>query len=105
MNQAGKRARSLLNCISVTDDIEINEQNKPIATGLLYVQPEFDAFSTLVRGEMRISNPRGLTNVVSTARKMLQKSIFTQRNGVETSVGNLKGKGSTVAKMCCLVQP
>ena len=57
-NQAGKRARSLFNCISVTDDIEINEQNKPIATGLLYVQPEFDAFSTLVRGEMRISNPR-----------------------------------------------
>ena len=33
-----------------------------------------------------------------------QKSIFTQRNGVETSVQNLKGKGSTVAKMCCLVQ-
>ena len=58
-NQAGKRARSLFNCISVTDDIEINEQNKSIATGLLYVQAEFDAFSTLVRGEMRNSNPRG----------------------------------------------
>ena len=58
-NQTGKRARSLFDCISVTDDIEINEQNKQVATGLLYVQPEFDAFSTLVRGEMRISNPRG----------------------------------------------
>ena len=41
------------------DDIEINEENKTIARGLLYVQPEFDAFLTLVRGEMRISNPRG----------------------------------------------
>ena len=34
-------------CISVTDDVEINEQIKSIATGLLYVQPEFDTFSTL----------------------------------------------------------
>ena len=69
------------------------------------MQPEFDAFSTLVRGEMWISNPRGLTIVVSTARKMCrsQKSIFTQRNGVGTSVRDLKRKGSTVAKMCCLV--
>ena len=58
-NQAGKFACSLLNCISGTDDSETNEQNKSIATGLLYVQPEFDAFSTLVLGEMRISNPRG----------------------------------------------
>ena len=75
-------------------------------TELLYVQPELDAFSTLVRGEMRISNPRGLTIVVSTARKMCrsQRSIFAQRNDVGTSVRNLKGKRSTVAKMCCLVQ-
>ena len=48
----------------------------------------------------------GLTIVVSTTRKICrsQKSIFTQRNGVGTSVQNFKGKGSTVAKMCCLVQ-
>ena len=58
-NQAGKCACSLLNCISVTDDSETNEQNKSIATGLLYAYSEFDAFSTLVRGEIRISNPRG----------------------------------------------
>ena len=42
--QAGKRAHSLFNCISVTDDIEINEQNKSIATGLLYAHSEFDVF-------------------------------------------------------------
>ena len=53
-NQAGKHARSLFNCISVTGDMEINEQNNPIATGLLYVQPEFDAFSIVVRGEIII---------------------------------------------------
>ena len=58
-NQAGKCACSLLNCISVTDDSETNEQNKSIATGLLYVHSEFDTFLTLVRREMWISNPRG----------------------------------------------
>ena len=58
-NQAGKCAYSLLNCISVTDDSETNEQNKSIATGLLYAHFEFDTFSTLVPGEMGISNPRG----------------------------------------------
>ena len=58
-NEAGKCACSLLNCISVTDDSETNEQNKSIATGLLYAHSEFDAFLTLVRGKMGISNPRG----------------------------------------------
>ena len=58
-NQAGKCDCSLLNCISVTDDSETNEQNKSIATGFLYAHSEFDTFSTLVREEMWISNPRG----------------------------------------------
>ena len=30
-------SRSLFDCISVTDDIKINEQNHPIAKGPLYV--------------------------------------------------------------------
>ena len=42
-NQAGKRANSLFNCISVTDDIKINEQKISIAKGPLYVQTEFGA--------------------------------------------------------------
>ena len=33
----GKRARSLLNCISVTDGIKINEQKKSIGIGPLYL--------------------------------------------------------------------
>ena len=51
-NQAGKHARSLLNCIPVTDDTGTNEQDKSIAIGLLYAHSEFDAFSTFVHGEM-----------------------------------------------------
>ena len=42
-NRAGKRARSLFNCISVTDGININEQNKSIDIGPLYLQTEFEA--------------------------------------------------------------
>ena len=36
-NRAGKSTRSLFNCISVTDDTKINEQNNPIAKGPLNV--------------------------------------------------------------------
>ena len=39
----GKRARSLFNCISVTDGIKINEQNKSIGIGPLYLHTEFEA--------------------------------------------------------------
>ena len=59
VNQAGKFARSLFNCISVTDDIQINEQNKSIGIGLLYVHPEFDTFSKLLREELGNSNLLG----------------------------------------------
>ena len=39
-----------------------------------------------------------------TEKVQFTKIDFTQRNGVGTSVRNLKGKRSTVAKICCLVQ-
>ena len=42
-NRAGKCARSLFNCISVTDGIKINEQIKSIGIGPLYLQTEFEA--------------------------------------------------------------
>ena len=44
-NQAGKRARSLFNCISVMDGIKINEQNKSIGIGPLHLQTKFEAIS------------------------------------------------------------
>ena len=42
-NRARKWARSLFNCISVTDGIKINEQNKSIGIEPLYLQTEFEA--------------------------------------------------------------
>ena len=44
-NQAGKRASSLFNCISVTDGIKNNEQNKSIGIGPLHLQTEFEVIS------------------------------------------------------------
>ena len=43
-NQAGKRARSLFNCISVTDGIKINEQNKSIGIDLSTYIPNLKRF-------------------------------------------------------------
>ena len=55
-NQAGKRARSLFNCISVTDG---NEQNKSIGIGPLYLHTEFEAISLLLQKVMAGLNPVG----------------------------------------------
>ena len=41
--RAGKSARSLFNCISVTDGIKISEQYKSIGIGPLYLQTKFEA--------------------------------------------------------------
>ena len=40
VNRAEKSGRTLFNCISVTDGIKINEQNKSICIGPLYLQTE-----------------------------------------------------------------
>ena len=58
-NQAGKRARTLFNCISVTDGIKINEHNKSIGIGPLYLHTEFEAISLLLQKVMAGLNPVG----------------------------------------------
>ena len=59
MNQAGKRVRSLFICISVTDGIKINEQNKSIGIGPLHLQTEFEVISLLLQKVMSGLNPMG----------------------------------------------
>ena len=58
-NQAGNRARSLFNCISVTDGIKINEQSKSIGKGPLYIRTEFEAISLFLQNVMAGLNPVG----------------------------------------------
>ena len=52
--RAGKSActYSLFNYISVTDGIKINEQNKSIDIGPLYLQTEFEAIRLLLQKVM-----------------------------------------------------
>ena len=42
-DSSGKLVPTLRRCISVTDDIKINEQNKSIGIRPLYLQTEFEA--------------------------------------------------------------
>ena len=42
-DSSGKLVPTLRRCISVTDDIKINEQNKSLGIGPLYLQTEFEA--------------------------------------------------------------
>ena len=56
---SGKTARSLFNCISVTDGTKINEQNKSIGIGPLYLHTEFEAISLLLQKVMAGLNPVG----------------------------------------------
>ena len=62
--RAGKNARSLFNYISVTDGIKINEQNKSIDIGPLYLQIEFEAICRITPTESYVwFEPGGVSNV------------------------------------------
>ena len=67
-NQAGKRARSLFNCISVMDGIKINEQNKSIGIGPLYLQTEFKANLITPTESYGGFEPSGVSNVAILTR-------------------------------------
>ena len=58
-NWSGKLVPNLRRCISVTDDIKINEQNKSIGIGPLYLQTEFEANCLLLPKVMVGLNPVG----------------------------------------------
>ena len=46
-------------CISVTDEVKINEQNKTIPTGPIYVYTEFEVIRTLLPEDVAVLNPVG----------------------------------------------
>ena len=50
---------TLHSCVPVTDEVKINEQNKSIATGLLYVCIEFEPIWRFLPGDVAVLNPTG----------------------------------------------
>ena len=56
-NRAEKCAYNLHSCISAMDKVKINEQNKSIATGPLYLHSEFEAIWTFLPKDMVVLNP------------------------------------------------
>ena len=50
---------SLHTCISITDNVKINEQNKSIAVGPFYIGTYFEPIWTLLPEDVAVLNPAG----------------------------------------------
>lgn len=61
--RVGKHVFILQNCISVTDDIKINELNKSITTEHIYIQTKFKMRILLMK-VMAVLNTMVITDVV-----------------------------------------
>ena len=65
----------------VMDKITINEQNKSIAIGLLYLQPEFEAIGLLLPGVMTGSCPWGIGRCNTGIEQVHPQKFLQWRNG------------------------
>ena len=76
------------------DNIQVNDLNKSIATEHLCTVIEFDVSMTLIPVDTWNSNPIGCCHCIHSSKiSRTPKSISVERNGVETSIGNLKERG------------
>ena len=57
--RAGNVDFTLQCCISITDKVKINDLQKSIVTGLLYVHIDFEVIWTFLQGATWILNPSG----------------------------------------------
>ena len=74
-------------CISITEEVKINDLQKSIVTGLLYVHIEFEAIWTFLQGSYLDFEPLGVLCLVTSARSKgkTPKYIFVERSGVARS--------------------
>ena len=78
-------------CTSITDKVKINDLQKSIVTGLLYVHIDFEVIWTLfLQGATWILNPSGCLVTSARSKGKTPKSIFVERSGVARSVRNRK---------------
>ena len=57
--RAGNVDFTLHCCISITEEVKINDLQKSIVTGLLYVHIDFEVIWTFLQGATWILNPSG----------------------------------------------
>ena len=57
--RAGNVDFTLHCCISITEEVKINDLQKSIVTGLLYVRIDFEVIWTFLQGATWILNPSG----------------------------------------------
>ena len=58
-DSSGKRGLTLHCCISITEEVKINDLQKSIVTGLLYVHIDFEVIWTFLQGATWNLNPSG----------------------------------------------
>ena len=58
-HSSGKRGLTLHCCISITEEVKINDLQKSIVTGFLYVHIDFEVIWTFLQGATWILNPLG----------------------------------------------
>ena len=88
--RAGNVDFTLHCCISITDKVKINDLQKSIVAGLLYVHIDFEVICPA--GSYLDFEPVGVLCLVTSARSKGKppKSIFIERSGVARSVRNRK---------------
>ena len=82
-------------CISITEEVKINDLQKSIVTGLLYVHIDVEASDLdIPAGSYLDFEPLGVLCLVTSARSKGKtpkyKYIFVERSGVARSVRNRK---------------
>ena len=79
-------------CISITEEVKINDLQKSIVTGLLYVHIDFEVTLDISAGSYLDFEPLGVLCLVTSARSKgkTPKSNFVERSGVARSVRNRK---------------
>ena len=79
-------------CISITEEVKINDLQKSIVTGLLYVHIDFEVDLDIPAGSYLDFEPLGVLCLVTSARSKgkTPKYFFVERSGVARSVRNRK---------------
>ena len=92
LRMSGKRGLTLHCCISITEEVKINDLQKSIVTGLLYVHIDCESDLDIPAGSYLDFEPLGVLYLVTSARSKgkTPKYTFVERSGVARSVRNKK---------------
>lgn len=98
-NRAGKCSLTLDNCTPVTDNIQVDNLNKSIATGLIYRFTKCDALKIFITGDTCNSNLMGCRPTLYSRQLEHQNWFPITKKWCGKSIGNFERKVCMVAKI------